>query len=117
MNFLDHASRAVLPVLQRCSTHAGLRQGRTGLLLYDSTHLHALLDGLVAALERCQALARNAHCHLSCWRRDLEGLAELAFQARQEALQGQQRPRALDHFRKASAGNPLTPDLLTPGTP
>ena len=39
VKFLDDASRAVLPVLQRCSTHAGLREGRTGLLLNDSTHL------------------------------------------------------------------------------
>ena len=39
VNFLDDASRAVRPVLQRCSTHAGLREGRTGLLLNDSTHL------------------------------------------------------------------------------
>lgn len=43
------------------------------------------------------------------WRRDLEGPAELAIQAGQEALQQQQWPRALDHFRQASAadaGNP-----------
>lgn len=46
------------------------------------------------------------------WRRNLEGLAELAFQAGQEAMQQQQWPQALDHFRQASAADPGDPYAL-----
>lgn len=46
------------------------------------------------------------------WRRDLEGPAELAFQAGQEAMRHQQWPLALDRFRQASAADPGDPYAL-----
>lgn len=46
------------------------------------------------------------------WRRNLEGPAELAFQAGQEAMQQQQWHQALDHFRQASATDPGDPYAL-----
>lgn len=46
------------------------------------------------------------------WRRDLQGPAELAFQAGQEEMQHQQWPQALDHFRQASAADPSDPYAL-----
>ncbi len=46
------------------------------------------------------------------WRRDLEGPAELAFQAGQEAMQDRQWPLALERFRQASAADPGDPYAL-----
>jgi hypothetical protein len=141
VKFLEYASRGVLPVLQRSCTYAGVRHGHTGLLFNDTTDLLTILDALVANPDRCQALARNAHSHvagrrllehhaprqLAFYRRlvakaaraapavrppELEGPAELAFQAGQEAMQQQQWHQALDHFRQASAVDPGDPYAL-----
>ena len=64
VKFLEYASRSVVPVLQRCSTYATVRDGETGLLFSDTDELLGLLDGLVADPERRQRLAVAAHGHV-----------------------------------------------------
>ena len=80
VKFLEYASRSVVPVLQRCSTYASVRDGETGLLFSDTDELLSLLDGLVADPERRQRLAAAAHGHVLAHRRlDQHGPQQLAF--------------------------------------
>ncbi len=171
VKFLEYASRGVLPVLQRCPTYAGVREGETGLLFSDADELLGLLDQLVADPVRRQGLASAAHAHVQGqrrlehhgprqlafyrqllaeapagaaaeslppallqagstplshlrrqpgwqqlsarhWRRDLAGPAEQQLEAGLEAMQQQQWPQALEHFRQASAADPSDPYAL-----
>ena len=52
-----YASRVVAPVLQRCRTHAGAREGHTALLFSDGEELVVQLDGLVSDPARVSALS------------------------------------------------------------
>ena len=171
VKFLEYASRGVLPVLQRCPTYAGVREGETGLLFSDTAELLGLLDQLVADPDRRQGLAVAAYAHVQGqrrlehhvprqlafyrqllayaaalsageagspallrasatplshlrsqpgwqqlserhWRRDLAGPAEQQLEAGLEAMQEQQWPQALEHFRQASAADPSDPYAL-----
>ena len=171
VKFLEYASRGVVPVLQRCPTYAGVRDGETGLLFSAADDLLGLLDQLIADPDRRQGLAAAAYAHVQGqrrlehhaprqlafyrqllakapagsaaeslppallqagamdlsdlhsqpgwqqlsarhWRRNLTGVAEQQLEAGLDAMQQQQWPQALEHFRQASAADPSDPYVL-----
>ena len=89
VKFLEYASRGVVPLLQRCPTYAGVRDGETGLLFGDTDELLARLDQLVADPDRRRSLAAAAYDHVGSERR-----------------QQQQAPRQLAFYRQLLGDGP-----------
>jgi tetratricopeptide (TPR) repeat protein len=69
VKFMEYAAHGVVPVLQRLAPYARVRDGETGFLFDNPTHLLTILDTLAGAPALRQRVATAAHGYLHSQRR------------------------------------------------